>query len=424
LLSDDKAPARLSLVTFDAVIDEFERRRDRLVDEVAHILAAEIPAYAQLSSPQFDADLRRTIGDHHDALVAFLRSGRRLEAADLDYVRRSAAERARIGLPLADYLRSLRLGQRRLWEELLTIAGRRSASFLADATRNMMDFIDYAAVVGAEVYLEEQRTLLAEADRVRRDLLEELLVGREPAPGPGRTVARSAGLHWSARCVLILAVVNSPEVEERRLRHAATVLERAVAERVRPLVVVRQHEIVIVRAVTKEPVRLTQPLQKARRALAADGIDISIGASTVHNSPGTLPAAYKEAIAAVELSQARGGLLVLADLRAFDYLVMRADDTTGRLVPSTLHRFAEKDAQTARTYSETLRAYVSAGLNAKTAADRLGVHANTMHYRLGRISDETGCDLRSLDDIVDLIVAFHFASAGISASHGEAASAG
>jgi sugar diacid utilization regulator len=397
-------------MTFDAVVDEFERRREPLADEVAHILAAEIPAYAQLSSPQFDTELRRSIGDHHDALVAFLRSGRTLEAADLDYVRRSARDRARIGLPLADYLRSLRLGQRRLWEELITIAGRRSGSFLADATRNVMDFIDYAAVVAAEVYLEEQQTLLAEADRVRRDLLEELLLGREPAPGPGRAIARSAGLHRSARCLLILAAMNSPDLEERRLRHAATVLERAVAERVPPLVVARQHEIVMVRAVNREPVRLTQPLQKARRALAADGIDVWVGASTVHPGPATLPTAYREALSAAELSQARDGVLVLADLRAFDYLLMGADHTTGRLVPSSVRQFAAKDAKSAGTYSETLRAYVAAGLNAKTAADRLGIHANTMHYRLSRMSEHTGCDLRSLDDIVDLMVAFHLAS--------------
>lgn len=398
-------------MTLDAVIDEFERRRDRLADEVAAILVAEIPAYAQLSSPEFDADLRHAIGDHHDALVAYLRSGqRRLEPADLEYVRRSAAVRARIGLPLADYLRSLRLGQRRLWEELIAIAERRSASFLTDTTRNVMDFIDYAAVVAAEAYLEEQQTLLAEADRVRRDLLEELLLGREPAPGPGRTIARQAGLHWAARCVLILAVVNNPELEERRLRHAAAVLERAVAERVRPLVVVRQHEIVIVRAVLKEPVRLTQPLQKARSVLGADGIDISIGASTVHSSPTSLPAAYAEAASAVDSSGARGGLLVLADLRAFDYLMMRVDETTGRLVPSLLHQFAEEDTKSARIHSETLRAYVGADLNAKNAADRLGIHANTVHYRLDRIRDRTGCDLRNLDDIVDLMVAIQLAS--------------
>lgn len=407
-------------MTVEAVIDEFERQRDRLAEEVASILSAEIPAYGQLSGPTFDADLRRTIADHHDALVAFLRSGRRLRPEDLAYVRQSAAERARVGLPLADYLRSLRLGQRRLWEELIAIAGNRSSAFIADATRNVMDFIDYAAVVAAEAYLEEQQTLLAEADRVRRDLLEELLLGREPALGPGRAVARSAGLHSTAQCVLVLAVVNNPELEERRLRHAATVLERSVAERVRPLVVARRHEIVVVRAVTSAPVRLTPSLEKARRFLAADGIDLSIAASTVQSSPSSLPAAYAEAVTALERIDPERGLLVLADLRAFDYLVTGADPTAGRMLPAAVRRFAAEDAENGGPYSDTFRTYVSAHLNAKTAADRLGIHANTLHYRLSRITERTGCDLRNLDDIVDLLVAVQLASRRRSSAAGEA----
>ena len=61
---------------------------------------------------------------------------------------------------------------------LIALAGPQSAAFVADATRNVMDFSDYAAVVAAEVYLEEQQNLLAEADRVRRDLLVGAQLGR------------------------------------------------------------------------------------------------------------------------------------------------------------------------------------------------------------------------------------------------------
>ena len=69
-----------------------------------------------------------------------------------------------------------------------------------------------------------------------------------------------------------------------------------------------------------------------------------------------------------------------------------------------------------------MQAYVGADLNAKLASDRLGLHANTVHYRLGRISEKTGCDLRNLDDIVDLMVAIQLASPGRSRSDGNQAS--
>jgi sugar diacid utilization regulator len=394
---------------FGKVLGEFERRRDELAAEIAEIIVAEIPAYAGIADPKFNAELRRAIGEHEDALVAYLRAGRPLEPADLEYVRRSAADRARIGLPISDYLRALRLGQLRLWEELLAIAGERSAALLADTTRNVMEYIDYAAVIAADAYLAEQQALVADGDRVRRDLLEDLLLGREPSPGPCRAAARAAGLDWSAPCLLILAVVER-DVEEHAVRRAAGVLERSVAERVRPLVVVRQHEIVIVRAVAKQPVRLARPLQEARRTVHEQGADLSIGVSTIQASPADLPTAYAEASLAVDLSRHRGGTLALADLRTFEYLTLRADETAGRLVRPEIRAFAVDDASAGGIFADTLREYVAADLNVRAAAERLGIHVNTAHYRLGRIADKSGCDLRRLDDIVDLMVAVRLAA--------------
>jgi sugar diacid utilization regulator len=389
---------------------EFERRRERLSDEIAAILVDEIPGYAALSSPNFDADLRRNIGEHQDALAAHIRRGRSLQPADVEYVRRSATARARAGLPIADYLRALRLGQRRLWEELLTIAGSRSARFVADATRNVMDYIDFAAVVASEAYLQEQQALVADADRVRRDLLEELLLGREPSPGPDRTVARAAGLHASARCLLILAVVDGTDLQERALRSTASILEHAITPRVRPLVVVRQHEIIIVASVPSEPPPLTKPLQRALRRLRSEGAQVTIGVSTVQDSPAGLPAAYAEATAAVDAARRRDGVLALADLRSFAYLTLHPDDTVHRLVRPAIREFAREDADTGGVYAATLRAYVAADLSTKGAAERLHLHVNTAHYRLGRIAEKTGCDLRNLDDIVDLLVAIEHAA--------------
>lgn len=103
-------------------------------------------------------------------------------------------------------------------------------------------------------------------------------------------------------------------------------------------------------------------------------------------------------------------MCVLADLRALEYLIGRADDTAGRLVPAAVHRLAEAEDDSARSHVETLRAYVEADLNAKAAVGRLGIHTDTIHYRLGRSRERTGCDLRSLDDVVDIMVALQLSS--------------
>ena len=46
---------------------------------------------------------------------------------------------------------------------------------------------------------------------------------------------------------------------------------------------------------------------------------------------------------------------------------------------------------------------------AKAASERLHVHVNTAHYRLGKIAERTGCDLRSISDVLELLIAINLA---------------
>ena len=59
----------------------------------------------------------------------------------------------------------------------------------------------------------------------------------------------------------------------------------------------------------------------------------------------------------------------------------------------------------------TLRAYVDCDLNARRAAERLHIHVNTAHYRLGRIAERTGCDLRRIGDLIEILIAARLADA-------------
>jgi DNA-binding PucR family transcriptional regulator len=53
----------------------------------------------------------------------------------------------------------------------------------------------------------------------------------------------------------------------------------------------------------------------------------------------------------------------------------------------------------------TLMEYAGCDLNAKAAARRLHPHVNTAYYRLDRIAERTGCDLRSFADVQELLIA-------------------
>ncbi len=54
----------------------------------------------------------------------------------------------------------------------------------------------------------------------------------------------------------------------------------------------------------------------------------------------------------------------------------------------------ERDRERRSDLVRTLRAYFAAGSNASEAADRMFLHRNSMLYRLARIQDLTGLDLK------------------------------
>jgi DNA-binding PucR family transcriptional regulator len=212
---------------------------------------------------------------------------------------------------------------------------------------------------------------------------------------------------------LIAAVPVRPLEDEFALRSAASALARASCGVLRPLTVVRQDEVVIVRALDgQDPRALSEPLARARRDLSAAGAELGIGVSTVFETPADLPEAYREACTAVASLGPDGGLLALPELSAFEYLTLRRDPTARRLVSPAVRRFVAEDLAAGSTLTDTLLAYAEANLNAKAAAQRLYVHVNTAHHRLSRIQEKTGCDLRDLGDVQELLIAIRLMRGG------------
>jgi sugar diacid utilization regulator len=174
---------------------------------------------------------------------------------------------------------------------------------------------------------------------------------------------------------------------------------------------VRQDEIVIVRSLdAQDPRKLTEPIEQAQRKLARTGVGLAIGISTTFETTAGLPDAYGEACTAMEWLGRRGGVMALPDLSALEYLTLRGDATARRLVSPAVRRFVEEDAAGDGALISTLLAYAAANLNAKLAARRLFIHVNTAHHRLARIGEKTGCDLRDLADVQELLIAIRLAT--------------
>jgi sugar diacid utilization regulator len=232
---------------------------------------------------------------------------------------------------------------------------------------------------------------------VRRDLLEDLLAGTPPASAASLAVARDCGLEGETCCLLVAALPVQPSKDERELHVAAAALSTAAGGRKPALAVVRQGEIVLVRAVgaTERPA-LAKRLHRVR--------GLNIGVSTIQDDLNGIPDAYREAsLAAGRVSG--GGVLSLADLRPFEFLTLRSSGVARRLTDPPIAQFVGEDRASGGMLINTLEAYVAADLNVKAAAEELLVHVNTAHHRLSRIEEKTGRDLRHVADIIDLLIA-------------------
>jgi PucR C-terminal helix-turn-helix domain/GGDEF-like domain len=398
----------------ERVATMLEARRAELAEESLRVIRAEIPAYALIEDRALLGDVTRHVAENHDALRTSLVEGRALASEELAFIRPHAALRARRGVPLDDFLHAFRIGHRVIWDAVVELADRddeaRAAALVI--ARWVMEFIDLASTHAAQAYLEAQQLLLAEGDRVRRDLLEDLLEGTPPAPGPRLTAARAAGLEAASRCLMIVAVPVEPPDDELALRSAASILARAAGGVVRPLTVVRHDETVIVRSLgNADAGELTEPLREAQARLVSSGVQLAIGMSTAFDTLAGLPEAYREACAAIQSLGPDGGVLALPQLSAFDYLTLRGDATARRLISPSVWSFVEEDIAAGGALTSTLLAYMAANMNARLAAERLYIHVNTAHHRLARIEEKTGRDLRDLVDVQELMIAIRLAQA-------------
>jgi sugar diacid utilization regulator len=401
---------RETTAALQAMLAVLRARRDELVDGGVRRIRTEIPGYAAISDPTFIADVRLHVGQEHDALIRSIELGRPLGRQEIEFVRPRAMRR--VGrLPLGDFMHAFRIYTEVFWDAVLATATdddtRREALALPSI---VMRYMNIAASEAAEVYVEAERLLLAHGERVRRDLLEDLLASRPPSPGPKLAAAREAGLAPACACVVVVAAPTAPLHEEHHLRACAASLARAFAGADRPLTVVRQHEVVIVAPVTREAVGgLGDALATVQAQLADERLTLAVGVSTLHEGLTSVAAAYSEAVAAAERVRPAGGVLALSGLSAFDCLTLFGQDTARRRIPAAVRSFVADDVAEGRVLITTLLEYVSSDLNVKLAAERLYVHPNTARYRLAKIEERTGTRLRRVADVLDLLIAIRVA---------------
>jgi sugar diacid utilization regulator len=393
-----------------AILGRLEDRSEELVEQTVRRIWAEIPAYGAVRDHALQADVRQHIAEHHQVVLRRLAAGALPTREDLLFARRYTARR--VGrVPIADYMRAFRVYQDVIWDVLHKEArdeetGRSVLAFVSP----LLDHINLACTYAAELYIEIEQFDVAGGERVRRDLLEDLVASRPVAAGPRQDAARDAGLGPDIPCFVVIAVPRAIPDDEQVLRSVAGAVARACRARLTPLTVLRRDEIVVVaRARDSETGQVVAGLTQTNERLARQDVRLAIGVSTVHPGLSGVASAHREARGAAECLGADGGVLALPALSAFDYLISFRDATAERLISPKIQRFVQADLEHGGVLTSTLLTYVATNLNVKAMSERLYIHTNTAHYRLNRIAEQTGRDLRKLADVLELMIAIRLA---------------
>jgi sugar diacid utilization regulator len=348
---------------------------------------------------------------HHALILRVLAERRTPDPEELSFMRPVATRR--VGrIPLADFMTAFRTYHEVVWNAILESASDDETRAVAlDLAGIVMRYINVAASEAGEAYVEAEQLALAHGDRVRRDLLDDLLAGRPPVPGPKLMAAHDAGLHLPVPCVVVVAVPLVPPEDEHALRAVALSLSRAIGSSLRPLTVTRHEELVLIARVEREVEQLVEDLRTMQGRLAGEGVTLAIGVSSVMEGLERTAHAYAEAQAALERVRGAGGVIALPVLSAFDCLTLFGRETARGRIPAGLRQFVAEDLADGRVLTATLLEYVASDFNAKLTAERLFVHPNTARYRLAKIEERTGCNLRSVSDVLDLLIAVRVAEA-------------
>jgi hypothetical protein len=387
-----------------ALLDEFEAKRKQIALRLVHVMRTEIPEYQGLmgpggsASPEFQREVVEHALEHVDAFIRCARSGEGPAGDELDFVRRRAEVRARELLPLDALMQAYLLGQRVWWEQLVEQAGEDADDLraLADITTSTFRYTHAISAAVAEAYTQIRQRLSADRDRSRRDLLDSLLASGEDLPEELLRRAEQLGLDPAGTHLVAVAVPT--EAAPLRLL-AETIAWHSGMEPASVFVVPRHDEVIALLA--GEPGDVRGSLERgAAHLLRTHGVKMLAGISSRGVSVGAVAVGYREAHQALQHAAPGAPVVALTDVTLFDHLTATADPSARHLVPEEVRRLALEPALV-----ETLRAYAAADLNVAEAARQLVVHANTVHYRLGRVQQLSGRDPRRFSDLVEMLAA-------------------
>ncbi len=377
------------------LLDDHERMASQMVEAIDR----GVTAYARTGDAEnVLADVRSHCCAHIRSFLSSLQDPAPPSEPDLEFVEQAIMRRVRQGVPLEAIHHSFRIGHQVLWSAVIEhasdIPGGRAAAILI--VQPSIQYIDTVSTRVAEVYLREQQGALADVHRIRRDLLE-LLLERDPQAAEA---AAAAGIELGDGPHHLLVATLRPSGDQ----HALRALAEEIAATFAPwaaLVAIR-HDTVTALVCGGGATAVACAEQLIERRRLGSGPSPRMGISLPADDLVGLGAAHEQAESALRLSSQAAPIVALGRMPALDYLLAGADHIARSLVPAAVRKLALSDRVADRTLVHTFGVYLANGLNVRQTAVALPAHPNTVHDRLRRLAQQTGYDLRDVEQLMRL----------------------
>ncbi|MEU1545915.1 helix-turn-helix domain-containing protein [Nocardia sp. NPDC005745] len=331
----------------------------------------------------------------------------------------AAADWARDGVPIDTILHSIHEGSKLGLDFIFSKGTVKAYADLVDGMNLVVEMLDIMSATVACAYVREHKAAVSEHHTAVHTLASRLLGGYTTAP-----TAREDGIGIAEEySVLAVDVPKHPDeqhpmldgkvVARRKLRRLQAELATRCGENALALLSVDGGTILIPTA-TMSDESLDELLAQLSAAARVPVTAVVVTASAI-GVPGAADRAH-ELLDMVRQLQCAPALYRFADM-ALEYQLTRPGpgrETLGSLLDPLDDR---------PELFQTLRSYISNNLNRQRAARSLQIHANTVDYRLRRISQLTGLDPTTTSGVWQLrsaLIARAFSKRGQPDSHVDA----
>lgn len=378
-------------------------RLDELSDAVTQSVWDGVPSYSSVLLGR--DDLHGYVRNNLFVVFTSLHEGTTVNEEDLGRARDLGESRALQGVPAEALLRSFRAAERAVVEQFTRFYAMFADDFAGQraGVSRILASLDRVEVAALEAYRETQVRLVLDDGHATADLVSRLASGAEVSAEDLHRLAQHLRVEPGQPVIAVAARLAHQRDQHAsgQVRHHLTARLLEVAQR--PVLTGAVHQTMLFLVPVGGAGRRVVG-QALGRALAPNQCryEVVAGTGPTAASLARSGASCRAAMDAMETGLRMGRLRTAVDYDAalVDVLLGHDQPVSERLVELALGPIQGQEH-----LLSTLATYFAADLSTPETARRLVVHQNTVVYRLRRVKELTGLDVRQVDDLVLLRLA-------------------